>query len=70
VPGSTVTSQPTTPLQKDQEVEFDDGRGNPLTGVITRVWTKAPYVTIRTLGEDRSRNFVRIIREVKPAPTA
>ncbi|MCZ4602933.1 hypothetical protein O3S80_03930 [Streptomyces sp. Lzd4kr] len=55
------TTQP-TPLAVDQEVEFDDGNGNTLTGVITRIWDKPkadPYVSIVTSFEDRPRKFVR-----------
>lgn len=57
----TDTTQP-QPLAVDQEVEFDDGRGNTLTGVITLVWDKPandPYVSIVTSFEDRPRKFVR-----------
>jgi hypothetical protein len=55
------TTQP-QPLAADQEVEFDDGRGNTLTGVITLVWDKPvndPYVSIVTSFEDWPRKFVR-----------
>jgi hypothetical protein len=57
-----ATTQPAETLDVDQEVEFDDGRGNTLTGVITRVWNKPandPYVTVVTSFEDRPRKFVR-----------
>lgn len=50
------------PLAVDQEVEFDDGNGNTLTGVITLIWDKPkadPYVTVVTAFEDRPRKFVR-----------
>lgn len=63
----TVTPQP-QPLNVDQEVEFDDGRGNMLTGVITRVWDKPltdPYVTVVTSFEDRPRKFVRMSSRVQ-----
>jgi len=60
----TTATQP-QPLQIDQEVEFDDGRGNTLTGVVVRVWTNSPCVTIATSFEDRPRKFVRMIREVQ-----
>jgi hypothetical protein len=49
-------------LALGQEVEFDDGRGNTLTGVITLVWNKPkadPYVSIVTSFEDQPRKFVR-----------
>jgi hypothetical protein len=62
-----ITPQ-TRPLQADQEVEFDDGRGNTLTGVITRVWDKPakdPYVTVVTSFEDRPRTFVRMSSRVQ-----
>lgn len=55
------TTQP-QPVAPDQEVEFDDGNGNTLTGVITLVWDKPkadPYVSIVTAFEDRPRKFVR-----------
>jgi hypothetical protein len=55
------TTQPTA-LAVDQEVEFDDGSGNTLTGVITLVWDKPkadPYVSIVTSFEDQPRKFVR-----------
>jgi hypothetical protein len=58
----------TQPLRVDQEVEFDDGRGNVLTGVITRVWDKPtadPYVSIVTSFEDRPRKFVRCSSQVQ-----
>jgi hypothetical protein len=56
------------PLAVDQEVEFDDGRGNILTGVITLVWDKPkadPYVSIVTSFEDRPRKFVRSSSKVQ-----
>jgi hypothetical protein len=56
------------PLAVDQEVEFDDGRGNTLTGVITLVWDKPkadPYVSIVTSFEDRPRKFVRSSSKVQ-----
>ncbi len=68
----------TTPppsLAVDQEVEFDDGRGNILTGVITLVWSKPktdPYVSIVT-SDDRPRKFVRCssrVQRTAGAPTA
>ena len=61
------TTQP-TPLVVDQEVEFDDGRGNTLTGVITLVWDKPkadPYVSIVTSFEDQPRKFVRMSSKVQ-----
>lgn len=57
-----MTETTTQPFAVDQEVEFDDGRGNTLTGVITLVWDKPkvdPYVSIVTSFEDRPRKFVR-----------
>ncbi|MFR9794247.1 hypothetical protein ACL07V_37430 [Streptomyces sp. MB22_4] len=61
------TTQP-TPLTADQEVEFDDGHGNTLTGVITLVWDKPtadPYVSIVTAFEDQPRKFVRSSSKVR-----
>ncbi|MFI8301554.1 hypothetical protein ACIGCZ_37230 [Streptomyces nigra] len=55
-------------LAVDQEVEFDDGCGNTLTGVITFVWDKPrvdPYVSIATSFEDRPRKFVRSSSKVR-----
>ena len=63
----TATTRTPT-LAVDQEVEFDDGRGNTLTGVITRVWDKPatdPYVTVVTSFEDRPRKFVRMSSHVQ-----
>jgi len=68
----TDTTQ-TQPLAVDQEVEFDDGRGNTLTGVITLVWDKPkadPYVSIVTSFEDRPRKFVRSSSRVQRTATA
>jgi hypothetical protein len=65
---STTTASRPKPLQADQEVEFDDGRGTTLTGVITRVWnkpTKDPYVTVVTSFEDKPRTFVRMSSRVQ-----
>jgi hypothetical protein len=62
-----TTAQP-APLTVDQEVEFDDGRGDTLTGVITLVWNKPkadPYVSIVTAFEDRPRKFVRMSSRVQ-----
>lgn len=64
---TTPDTHPQT-LQTNQEVEFDDGRGNTLTGVITRVWNKPatdPYVTVATSFEDRPRKFVRMSSRVQ-----
>ncbi|MEU3613489.1 hypothetical protein ABZ725_14395 [Streptomyces sp. NPDC006872] len=61
------TAQP-KPLAVDQEVEFDDGQGNTLTGVITLVWDKPkvdPYVTVVTSFEDQPRKFVRMSSRVQ-----
>jgi len=61
------TTQPQS-LKVNQEIEFDDGRGNTLTGVITRVWNKPakdPYVTVVTSFEDRPRRFVRMSTRVR-----
>jgi hypothetical protein len=68
----TATTKPTATIELDQEVTFNDGRGNTLTGVVVRVWNKpnAPYATIRTSFEDRPRTFVRLIRDVGPASSA
>lgn len=63
-----ITTQSTATLDVDQEIEFDDGRGNTLTGVITRVWNKPvkdPYVTVVTSFEDRPRTFVRMSSRVQ-----
>lgn len=63
----TSTSQPQS-LAVDQEVEFDDGRGNTLTGVITLVWDKPkadPYVSIVTSFEGQPRKFVRMSSRVQ-----
>lgn len=64
---SQTNIQPAS-LAVDQEVEFDDGRGNTLTGVITLVWNKPaadPYVTVITAFEDRPRKFVRMSSRVQ-----
>ncbi|MGW2113775.1 hypothetical protein [Streptomyces zhihengii] len=56
------------PLTVDQEVEFDDGNGSTLTGVITLVWDKPagdPYVSILTSFEDSPRKFVRSSSKVQ-----
>ena len=68
----TATTEPTATIELDQEVTFNDGRGNTLTGVVVRVWNKpnAPYVTVRTSFEDRPRTFVRLIHAVQPARSA
>lgn len=61
------TTQPPT-LAVGQEVEFDDGRGTTLTGVITLIWDKPkadPYVSIVTSFEDRPRRFVRMSSRVQ-----
>lgn len=66
-------TQSTAALQADQEVEFNDGRGNTLTGVITRVWDKPaadPYVTVVTSFEDRPRKFVRMSSRVQRSSRA
>lgn len=58
----------TQPLAIDQEVEFDDGNGNTLTGVITLIWDKPkadPYVSIVTSFEDRPCKFVRSSSKVQ-----
>lgn len=55
------------PVAVDQEVEFDDGQGNTLSGVITLVWDKPkadPYVSIVTAFEDQPRKFVRASSKV------
>lgn len=65
---STTTAGLSKHLQAGQEVEFDDGRGNTLTGVITRVWNKPardPYVTVVTSFEDKPRTFVRMSSRVQ-----
>jgi hypothetical protein len=64
---TAATPQP-APLHADQEVEFSDGSGNTLTGVITLVWNKPavdPYVTVVTSFEDRPRKFVRMSSRVQ-----
>lgn len=64
---SNTTSQPRA-LSVNQEVEFDDGRGNTITGVIDLVWDKPkadPYVSIITSFEDQPRKFVRMSSRVQ-----
>lgn len=66
------TTQPQS-LAVDQEVEFDDGRGNTLTGVITLIWDKPkanPYVTVVTSFEDEPRKFVRMSSRVQRTANA
>lgn len=61
-------SDTTQPPAVDQEVEFDDGNGNTLTGVITLIWDKPkddPYVSIVTSFEDRPRKFARSSSKVQ-----